>query len=195
VAHPAQPTPTPHNRLLAALPPDDLARLWPRLEPIDLATRQVVHASGEPIAFVLFPETGWCSSLVSLEDGDSGEVGLIGCEELVGLPLLYGNDRSSVENIVQGPGTAGRLGAGAFRATLDESPALRALLLRYALAFQAQIAQTAACNGRHQVEQRLARWLLMVHDRAEGDTFPMTYEFLSMMLGIRRASRSRASSR
>ena len=132
MARPAQPT--PRNRLLAALPPDDRARLWPRLERVDLATRQVVHASGEPIAFVLFPETGWCSNLVSLEDGDAGEVGLIGREGLVGLPLVYGDDRSSVENMVQAPGTALRLGAGAFRAALDESPVLRALLLRYALA-------------------------------------------------------------
>ena len=135
----------------------------------------------------LFPETGWCSNLVSLEDGDFGEVGLIGREGLVGLPLVYGDDRSSAESMAQAPGTALRLDADAFRAALDESPALRALLLRFALAFQAQVAQTAACNGRHPVEQRLARWLLMAHDRAEGDTFPITHEFLSMMLGVRRA--------
>ena len=187
MAHPAQPTPTPRNRLLAALPPDDRARLWPRLKPFEMATRQVVLAPGALIAFVLFPETGWCSNLVSLEDGDFGEVGLIGREGLVGLPLVYGDDRSSAENMAQAPGTALRLDADAFRAALDESLALRTLLLRFALAFQAQVAQTAACNGRHPIEQRLARWLLMAHDRAEGDTFPITHEFLSMMLGVRRA--------
>jgi CRP-like cAMP-binding protein len=114
-------------------------------------------------------------------------VGLIGREGMVGLPLLYGDDRGSTESVVQTPGTAWRLGADAFHAALDDTPALRALLLRYALAFQVQVTQTAACNARHPVEQRLARWLLMAHDRAESDTFLLTHEFLSQMLGVRRA--------
>jgi CRP-like cAMP-binding protein len=106
---------------------------------------------------------------------------------MVGLPLLYGADTSSLEGMVQGPGTALRLPAAAFREELERLPTLRPLLLRYALAFHEHVAQTSACNGRHLLERRLARWLLIAHDRAEGDEFPMTHEFLSIMLCVRRA--------
>ena len=183
----AKPTPVPHNRLLAALPPEDLARLRPRLEPVELAFRQVLHAPEEPVAAVYFPETGYCSRLAPLEDGDSAEVGLIGPEGMIGLSVLHGGDRDGFELMVQVPGTALRMEAGAFRAELDRVPSFRALLLRYALVHHGQVARTAACNGRHHTDQRLARWLLMAHDRVEGDAFPMTHEFLSMMLGVRRA--------
>jgi CRP-like cAMP-binding protein len=179
--------PRPRNRLLAALPPDDLAWLWPRLEPVDFSHRAVLHAPDEPLTAVHFPETGWVSMLATLENGDAAEVGLVGREGMVGLPLLLGADRSPFEAMTQAEGSGLRLSAGAFQEALGRSVALRTLLLRYALAFTAQVAQTAACNGRHHVEQRLARWMLMAHDRAEGDSFPMTHEFLSMMLGVRRA--------
>ncbi len=106
---------------------------------------------------------------------------------MVGLPLLLGSDRAATESMVQAPGTFLRLGAVAFQEEQDRSPALRKLLLRYALAFQAQVAQTAACNGRHTLDQRLARWLLTAHDRAHGDEFPMTQEFLSIMLCVHRS--------
>jgi len=122
-----------------------------------------------------------------MEDGDSAEVGLVGPEGVTGLAVLHGGDRDSFEIIVQVPGTALRMDAAAFREELDRIPALRTILLRYALAHFEQVARTAACNGRHQIDQRLARWLLMAHDRVEGDEFPMTHEFLSMMLGVRRA--------
>jgi CRP-like cAMP-binding protein len=187
LALPDQPTPAPRNRLLAALPPDDLARLWPRLEPVELASRQTLHAPDEPIGSVYFPETGYLSRLAPMDDGDSAEVGLIGPEGMVGLAILHGSDRDGFEIIVQVPGTALRIDAAAFREELDRIPALQALLHRYALAHFEQVARTAACNGRHQTDQRLARWLLMAHDRVEGDEFPMTHEFLSMMLGVRRA--------
>jgi CRP-like cAMP-binding protein len=177
----------PRNRLLAALPPGDLDWLRPRLESVDLAHRTILHAPGEPITAVHFPETGWVSMLATLESGDSAEVGLVGREGMVGLPLLLGTDRSPFEAMVQAEATALRLSADAFQTALEHSIALRTLLLRYTLAFTAQVSQTAACNGRHQIEQRLARWMLMAHDRSEGDSFPMTHEFLSMMLGVRRA--------
>jgi len=182
-----QPAPAPRNRLLTALPPEDLARLRPRLEPVELPLRHTLHAPDEPIGAVHFPETGWVSMLATLDDGDAAEVGVVGREGMVGLPLLFGTDRAPVEAMCQAGGTALRLGAGAFRNALERGPALRALLLRYAMAFNTQVAQTAACNGRHPVEQRLARWMLMAHDRSEGDEFPMTHEFLSLMLGVRRA--------
>jgi CRP-like cAMP-binding protein len=180
---PARPS---RNHLLAALPPEDLARLWPLLEEVDLPLRHVLHAPDEPIAVVHFPEIGWVSMLAYLENGDAAEVGLVGREGMVGLPLLLGADRSTLEAMVQAPGTALRLDAGAFRDALSTSPALRTLLSRYALAHHEQVARTAACNGRHRIEKRLARWLLMAHDRADGGKFPITHEFLAMMLGVRR---------
>jgi CRP-like cAMP-binding protein len=133
-----------------------------------------LQVPGEPVAAVHFPETGWASMLATLEDGDVAEVGLIGYEGMVGLPVLLGADRDDIEAMVQCHGTALRMEAGAFREALERTPALRALLLRYASVHHGQVARTAACNGRHHAEQRLARWLLMAHDRAAGDDFPMT---------------------
>jgi CRP-like cAMP-binding protein len=185
MAPPDQSLPVPRNRLLAALPPDALAAL--RLEPVELVFRETIHAAGEPIASVYFPETGFVSMLASMEDGDAAEVGLIGREGMVGLPVLLGADRAGLEGMVQAPGHALRMDTSAFCEALDRFPALRTLLLRYALVHHGQVARTAACNGRHHTEQRLARWLLMTHDRAEGDSFPMTHEFLGLMLGVRRA--------
>lgn len=178
---------TPRNRLLAALPHVDLARLLPRLEPIALTFRQVLITRGEQVRDIVFPETGWTSNLITFENGDAGEVGLIGREGMVGLPVLFGDDRGLARTIVQGGGSALRLDVATFRHCLDEIPSLRTRLFRYALALQAQISQVAACNGRHHTAQRLARWLLMAHDRAQGDAFTMTHELLAMMLGVRRA--------
>jgi len=181
------PAPTPRNRLLAALPPEDLARLWPRLQPVELVFRSTLQAPEELITAVYFPETGCISRLAPMDDGDSAEVGLIGPDGMVGLAVLLGGDSESFETLVQVPGTALRMDAAAFREALEGIPSLRARLLRYALAHFEQVARTAACNGRHNSEQRLARWLLMAHDRVEGDEFPMTHEFMAMMLGVRRA--------
>ena len=179
--------PAPRNRLLAALPAEDLARIWLRLEAVEWGLRKTVHVPDKPITAVYFPESGWVSMMALLVDGSAAEVGLIGFDGMVGLPLLLGSDRTPTEAMVQAPGTFLRLGAAAFQEELDRSPALRKLLLRYALAFQTQLAQTAACNGRHTLDQRLARWLLTAHDRAEGDEFPMTQEFLSIMLCVHRS--------
>jgi len=182
-----QPTPAPRNRLLAALPPDDLARLWPQFKAVELPFRQVLHASGEPIKAVYFPETGYVSMLAYLDSGDAAEVGLVGHEGMIGLPVLLGADHDDIEAMVQSPGTALQMDSQAFREVLERIPVFRTLLLRYVLVHHGQVARTAACNGRHQIDQRLARWLLMAHDRAEGDEFPMTHELLSVMLGVRRA--------
>jgi len=181
------PPPVARNRLLTALPPDSLARLWPLLQPVDLPFRQTLHEPNALIANVFFPETGWVSLVATLEDGDGAEVGLVGYEGMVGLPVLLGDDRDDLESMVQNAGTALSLDADAFREVFEDDPALRRLLLRYALVHHGQVARTAACNGRHHIEQRLARWLLMAHDRSGTDTFPMTHELLSMMLGVRRA--------
>jgi CRP-like cAMP-binding protein len=179
--------PATRNRLLAALPADSLARLRPLLTPVELEFRAVLHRPEEPIDIVYFPERGWLSMLAPLEDGDSAEVGLVGYEGVVGLPVILGEPFDDVEAMVQCPGTAWSMKADALWAAMEQDPALRTLLLRYALLHHTQVARTAACNGRHYTEQRLARWLLMGHDRAEGDDYPMTHEFLGMMLGVRRA--------
>jgi CRP-like cAMP-binding protein len=181
------------NGLLAALPPEELERLRRWLRPAELPFDQTLFPADGKIDAVLFPEGGMVSLLATLEGGEQVEVGVVGREGLIGLPLVFGDERSLVEARVQMEGTALRIGAAAFRAAMDESAALRLVLHRYALAFQAQVTMTAACNARHAIEQRLARWLLIAHDRAGADEFPMTHEFMSMMLGVRRPGVSLAA--
>ncbi|WP_159718767.1 Crp/Fnr family transcriptional regulator [Geminicoccus flavidas] len=187
MASTASSTPATRNRLLAALPSDSLTRLWPQLTPVELELRQVLHRPEEPVGTAYFPENGWCSALAPLEDGDSAEVGLMGREGMSALPVILAAEFDDLEVIVQAQGSALSISADALRQAMAEDPALRTLLLRYALLHHGQVVRTGACNGRHHIEQRLARWLLMAHDRSEGDTFPMTHEFLGMMLGVRRA--------
>ena len=194
MATPDQHEPAPvRNGLLAALPTGDLARLRPRLQRVELPFDKTLYPADGPLAAVLFVEDGMVSLLATLEGGEQVEVGIIGREGLVGLPLVFGDDRSLTEARVQVEGAALRLGAAALRAAMDESAALRNLLLRHALALQAQVTMTAACNARHPIEQRLARWLLTAHDRAGADEFAMTHEFMSMMLGVRRPGVSLAA--
>jgi CRP-like cAMP-binding protein len=182
-------TPTPRtvqNRLLRALPITELEQLWPRLERVELFVRHAVLLPDAPVQCVYFVETGTVSMFTTLEDGVRIEVGLVGPEGMVGLPVLLGAETSAVEGMVQVDGVALRLSAAAFQSALKALPTLLRLLLRYVDAFHSQVTQSAACNGRHQIEQRLARWLLMTHDRVEGDSFQMTQEFMSTMLGVRR---------
>ena len=181
------------NGLLAALPPEDLARLRPRLQPVELPFDQTLYPADGIVEAVLFVETGMVSLLATLEDGEQVEVGIAGSEGLIGLPLVLGDDRSLVEARVQMEGTALRMNVAAFRDEVEGSAALRGLLKRYTLAFQAQVTMTAACNARHAIEQRLSRWLLTAHDRAGADEFPITHEFISMMLGVRRPGVSLAA--
>jgi CRP-like cAMP-binding protein len=176
-----------HNRLLADLTAEDFAVLAPHLTRVEMVFRATLHDAGEPITMAYFPEQGYASMLATLDDGEAAEVGMIGPEGIIGLPLLFGTDRSSVEAMVQSGGSALRVPAEIYQRAVEERPALRALMLRYAMTFNVQVTMTAACNGRHRVEQRLARWLLMASDRTEGDEFAMTHEFLSMMLAVRRA--------
>ena len=175
------------NHLLATLPPEALAELALHLRQVDLPNRAVIYRANEPISAVFFPRSGYASLLAMLEDGDAAEVGLIGREGIIGLSLALGDDRSLVEVLVQVEGTAWQLDAAVFRQAMNDNVFLRTTVLRYVMAFNSQVTMTAACNGRHQIEQRLSRWLLMAHDRVGEDEFPMTHEFLSMMLGVRRA--------
>ena len=183
--------PDPHlvrNGLLIALPPGVLAQLLPHLHLVPLQVREVLYPAEAPIKYVHFIQSGWTSMITQLEDGRSAEVGIVGREGMVGLPLVFGVQAASVEAMVQAPGTALRMEAAAFRHALDQHEALRTLLLRYAEFMNVQIAQTAACNGNHGLEQRLARWLLMTHDRSDSDDLPMTQEFLATMLCVHRPS-------
>ncbi len=181
------------NQLLRALPADDLARLAPALKPVELVHKTTLFAADEPITSVWFIEAGAVSLLAQMQDGALVEVGVTGREGMVGLPLIFGADASPNLALVQMPGSALLLPAAALREALDASPALQALLLRYAMALHGQVSWTAACNGRHVVEQRLARWLLIAHDQADGDDLPLTHEVLSQMLGVRRAGVSVAA--
>ncbi len=174
------------NRLLTALPPDTFAWLTPFLRPVDLPLKQDLVAVDVPIETVHFVESGMVSMIATLEAGNHLEVGLVGREGMVGLPVVLGNHVSSTGGTVQLKGMGLSLPAPRLRDALDADPALRSVLLRYAQAFHAQVAQTAACNGRHVLQERLARWLLMAHDRAGADAFLLTQEFLSNMLGVRR---------
>lgn len=178
---------TPRNYLLAALPADDLVWLWPQLERVELRQRNILMRADELISAVYFPETGcWVSMATLFTDGKVAVVGLVGSEGMVGMPLLLGGSSNLIEAAIQSPGGMLRLGADTFLKAIEQSPALRKLLLRYALAFQQQLTQTAACNGHHALHQRMARWLLMAHDRAGRDEFPMTQEFLALMLCVHR---------
>lgn len=188
MAEAVSPPPAVRNRLLAALPSEVLTALLPRMQLVTLDLRQILYAADERIEAVHFPETGWASLIARLEDGLTSEVGLAGREGMTGLPLAYGVETAYIEAMVQGPGTALRMEAKAFRQALDQHPPLRTLLLRYGEFMHAQLVQTAACNGNHGLEQRLARWLLMTHDRADGDELPMTQEFLATMLCVHRPS-------
>jgi CRP-like cAMP-binding protein len=182
------------NRLLGALPADEHALLLPQLTPVRLHLKDVLVEPETPIRDVYFPRQGVCSVLATEQEGGAIEVGTIGHEGFVGLPVLNGADAMPYRVIVQVTGDAWRLSADAFRQLVDERPAVRKLLLRYSQYFTDQVSQSAACNQLHTVEERAARWLLMTHDRVRGDAFEMTHEFLSLMLGVRRAGVSVAMS-
>ncbi len=180
------PTPAISNRLLAALAPRDFDSLGAHLEPVPLPHKQTLSNPGAPIEHVYFLEVGMVS-LVQPLPGGMIEVGMIGNEGFVGVPVLLGADTSPLEAMVQIPGSALRMQAGAFREETARSAALLGVLLRYAEALQVQVSFSAACNGRHPLPERLARWLLVARDRAPSDELPLGHEFLSMMLGVRRA--------
>lgn len=175
------------NRPLSALPRDELAAIAPALEPVPLRYREVLHDRGEPIEHVYFIEQGVASVLTVMSSGSMSEVGMIGNEGMVGVATVLGAASSAQRVIVQAPGDALRLAAAPCQAAFARHPSFHAIVLRFTGHFLDLSAQTAACNLRHSASQRCARWLLMASDRIRGDTMPMTHEFLSSMLGIRRS--------
>jgi CRP-like cAMP-binding protein len=175
------------NLLLAALPGKEYERLRPHLELVSLQVSEVLYEVGGSIRYVYFPHYSMISLLTLRMSGEKIEVGVIGREGMVGLPVFLGTDISPNQVIVQVANGAMRMKAEALKAELRRGGALQGLLLRYAQARIIQISQTAACNSLHTVGERLCRWLLMVHDRVESNDFLLTHEYISEMLGVRRA--------
>jgi len=180
------------NRILARLPEKELARLDPYLERVPLVPGRVMQEEGEPAKFAYFPESGMISLVVRLSDGAGVEVTGVGFEGMSGLSAFLGSPVAPVQGVAQIEGTVLRLAVGVLRRETENGSALRALLGRYASARFAAASQSVACNRFHTVPQRCARWMLAAHDRVAGDGFELTHEFLSMMLGVRRAGVSEA---
>ncbi|HWB48111.1 MAG TPA: Crp/Fnr family transcriptional regulator [Stellaceae bacterium] len=181
------------NQILAALPSDEFERLARDLQPIDLPTRMDLYERSNPVEFVYFLHRGVVSMTTPFDNGTSVEIATIGPEGMVGIPVFLGADRMPSNAFVQVAGHGVRLSADAFRRIIAMCPSLNHLLLRYTLALMDQMAQTAACNRTHAIEERCARWLLMTHDRVYANEFPLTQEFLAQMLGVRRPSVSIAA--
>ena len=182
------------NRLLASLPRQSYRQLLPHLEAVTLVFGDVLYESGARIREVYFPEKSVVSLLTVVDTHQALEVGLVGREGMVGLPVALGVAASPVRALVQGGGPAMQMTAAHFRTALEASPPLQRGVDRYTHELMAQITQTAACNRFHRVEARLARWLLMTRDRVGSDEFRLTHQFLSHMLGVRRVGVTHAAS-
>ncbi len=174
------------NLLLSALTRREYQRLSPYLEEFTLRFGEILYEPGQTIRDVYFPNTGIVSLLSMVEQRSTLEVGVVGNEGMVGISVFLGSPDSLNRALVQGVGTAMRMSAKAFRKHVGHNGPLPDLLRHYTHSLLAQISQTAACNRFHKVDARLARWLLMTHDRLRSETFGLTQEFLSDMLGVRR---------
>lgn len=181
------------NRLLAALPTEEYQRLLPKLETVPLNFKQILYDINQPIEYVYFPNNAVASLLTIMENGDAVEVGTVGNEGMVGLPVFLGADRIPGQAFAQVPGDGVRMRADVFKREVVQGTPLFNLLQRYTQTLFNQISQSAACNRLHSIEERLCRWLLMTHDRVGEDYFPLTHEFLGQMLGVRRAGVSVAA--
>ena len=185
---------TEANRLLSLLRQEDRERLHRHLEHTVLEYKRPLYDSNQRIEFVYFIMSGVGSLVHTMTNGQAAEVGTIGNEGFVGLPILLGDERGPTSVYVQVPGAGLRMKAEIFREELERSGRLRGIMLRYAHAFFNQVAQSAACAHFHSLEQRCCRWLLMTRDRMPSDHFLLTQEFLAMMLGVRRAGVTVAAS-
>lgn len=182
------------NLILLALPRKECRQIFSSLEFVRLNLHHVMHEAGEVIKSAYFLNNGMASVLTVLPDGKSVEVGLIGKEGFVGLPVVFGFKTSPLRVVIQGDATAYRVDVPTLRKLLPTCPELERQIQRFAMVLAMQSTQLAACNRLHEVEERLARWLMMSHDRIGGETMPLTQEFLGQMLGTRRASVSVAAS-
>jgi len=185
--------PTRTNRLLAALTDRERGPILKSCDEVELSFGDVLSEPDEPIRHVYFPTTSYISLITPKGASESLEVGLVGNEGVFGITLVLGIDASPLKGLVQGGGRALRMSVPHFRRASRERPGFGRVVNTYLYVLMAQIAQTAACGRFHQLEARLARWLLMTRDRAGSDTFPLTHTFLAQMLGVRRAGVTEAA--
>jgi CRP-like cAMP-binding protein len=175
-----------NNHLLAALPPDELQRWLPQLEPVEMSLGQVMYESGRTLSHVYFPINSIVSLLYVMENGASAEIAVVGNEGLVGVSLFMGGDSTPRRAVVQSAGHGYRLKAQLMKDEFSRAGPVMHLLLRYTQALITQMAQTAVCNRHHSLDQQLCRWLLLSLDRLHGAELVMTQELISNMLGVRR---------
>jgi CRP-like cAMP-binding protein len=183
----------PRNRLLLALPSRTLKRLLPELEQIRCESGQVLMDADRSLDYVFFPHSGVISVIAVYADGNAIEMATIGREGCSGVQALLGAKISSVRLLVQIPGSAVKMSRVAFTRALESVPSFRALMYAYVQAFLEQVLVSVACNGAHSLKERLARWLLMMRDRSDEDTLPLTQDILAEMLGARRPSITNAA--
>jgi CRP-like cAMP-binding protein len=181
------------NLILSCLPRAEIARLQPNLEPTLLPQNRDLSLPGEKVLYGYFLEEGMASIVVAMRNGVSVEVGIVGREGLVGLPILFGTGHMTTHTFMQIGGSGFRIRAQALKAEFDRPGTFRTLCGRYFQSHLVQVSNSAACNRVHNIEERLARWLLLCHDRTALSRLPLTHEFLSQMLGTGRATVSLAA--
>lgn len=180
--------PAPDNLLIERLPRADRQRLLASCDPVELNFGEILSHPDLPFPHVYFPRSGFISLMASVSAHPPLEMGLIGNEGMLGATLALGVDAAPLLAVVQGSGSAWRVDTAAFRHELAASPALRKIIDHFIYVLLAQLSQSVACTRFHEVEPRLARWLLMSHDRAHADQFHLTHQFLSEMLGVQRSA-------
>jgi len=181
------------NKILLSIPDSEYNSLRPHLEYLRLPNHLVLHEAGGKVESTYFPNRGLISLVVVMKDGKTAEAGVVGNEGFTGTPAVVGLSRSPLQSVVQITGDGFRVKVGALQNTLESTPQLRLLLNRYTAIRGMQIAQTAACNRLHGIEQRLTRWLLMTQDRVGSGALPITHDFLATMLGTDRPTVSLAA--
>ncbi|MEC4806152.1 MAG: Crp/Fnr family transcriptional regulator [Jaaginema sp. PMC 1079.18] len=178
----------PINQLLSSLSPKEYQVLEPHLEEVSLPLGKVLYELSEPIEFVYFPNHAMVSLVSIMENGATTEVGMIGNDGMVGIPVFLGGNSTTNRAVVQIAGSAMRMDANILKTNFRRGGELQQILLLYTQAFLTQVSQTATCNRLHSLEERLARWLLLAHDCALKDELLLTQEYIANMLGTRRAS-------
>ena len=181
------------NKILLSIPDNEYSSLRPHLEYLRLPNHLVLHEAGGRLEFAFFPNRGLISLVVVMKDGKTAEAGVVGNEGFTGTPAVVGLSRGPLQAVVQVTGDGFRIKVGALQNTLESTPQLRLMLNRYIAIRGMQIAQTAACNRLHGIEQRLTRWLLMTQDRVGSGALPITHDFLATMLGTDRPTVSLAA--
>ena len=181
------------NKILLSIPDNEYTLIRPHLEFLSMPHHLTLYESGRPLEFVHFPNAGMVSLVIATEDGKTVEVGEVGREGFAGIQAAVGINKNQVREIVQIAGDGFRVKIGALQSVLQSAPELQRILTRYAVVQGMQFAQTAACNRLHNIEQRLARWLLITQDRVDSATLAITHDFLATMLGTDRPSVSLAA--